>query len=327
MPAASGCPCPTGATRRSRRSTPRPSGRATPNHRSTVMPARRGSGSRRRRGRSPSRSRYRGAARGGTIDRKSLLTRHRAGGVGRPAYTANVDVPSPLLDGLNDIQREAVLHTEGPVLIVAGRRQRQDAGPHAPDRLPRAGARRRAGPDPRDHLHEQGGPRDARPRRGLGGHGRGRRACGSSRSTRCAPGCCGGSTRIWACPRASRSTTTATRSGWSPASSATSTSTRSGSRPRQLAAAIGHAKDQVLGARRVRRAWPRTSTRRSIAKVYQRLRDAQARGRRARLRRPDHRDGPAVPRAPRGAAATTRSGSATCWSTSTRTRAAPSTSW
>ena len=96
--------------------------------------------------------------------------------------------------------------------------------------------------------------------------------------------------------------------------------------PRAMASAIGRAKDQVLDAdefAQMRRQLLRGDRREGVRRV----RAAQARGRRARLRRPDQRDGPAVPRPSRGAARTTRSGSATSWSTSTRTRTARSTSW
>ena len=48
------------------------------------------------------------------------------------------------------------------------RRLGQDAGAHLPRRLPARRARRRAERDPRDHLHQQGGRRDAQADRGDG---------------------------------------------------------------------------------------------------------------------------------------------------------------
>ena len=73
--------------------------------------------------------------------------------------------PEQYLADLNPAQREAVLHAEGPLLVIAGAGSGQDARPHPPRRPPDRGARDPPVRDPRDHLHQQGRRRDAQPAR------------------------------------------------------------------------------------------------------------------------------------------------------------------
>ena len=134
-----------------------------------------------------------------------------------------------ILERLNPPQREAVQHPSGPLLILAGAGQWQDAGAGASGRLP-GRHRGQALADRGRHLHQQGGQRDARADRGADRGGRRRARPPSAPSMPSAPASCGATATRWVSAAASTSTTAPTRWRWSRGCSRPSTWTTSASR-------------------------------------------------------------------------------------------------